>query len=97
MTIPDRPTCPHCGAHLLKWMPPDNSSWGSHFQYACFNDECPYYVRGWEWMMKTYQVKASYRYRLDPQTGEEGPLAVWSPNAVRNMIVDSDEPENDHE
>lgn len=83
-----KPTCPHCGARLLKWMPPDGTSWGAQFQYACFNDECPYYVRGWEWMRQQYQVKASYRYRLDPATGQEGPLAVWSPDAVRNMILD---------
>ena len=97
METKDRPTCPHCGAHLLKWMPPPESSWGSYFQYACFNDECPIYQRGWDWMMKHYQVKASYRYRLDPQTGEEGPLPVWSPNAIRNMIVESDESEVNHE
>ncbi len=57
---------------------PDNSGWDSEFQLACFNDECPYYVRGWEHMEKNYAVKASYRYRVDPFTGETSPLAVWS-------------------
>lgn len=87
------PTCPHCGARLLKWMPPSNSSWGNHYQYACFNDECPYYVRGWDHMMKNYQARASYRYRLDPVTGESGPLPVWSRTAIRDLIIEAKDEE----
>lgn len=87
----EKPTCPHCGARLLKWMPPAESSWGANVQYACFNDECSYYKRGWDHMMEKYQVKASYRYRLDPRTGKSGPLPVWSPGAIRDRIVEQNE------
>jgi len=93
MNKKDQPACPHCGARLLKWMPPADSSWGQHYQYACFNDECPYYQRGWDWMMNKYQMKASYRYRLDPATGESGPLPVWSRTAIRDLIVASQDEE----
>ncbi len=72
---------------MPRWAIPQGSSWGSEFQHVCFDDQCPYYVRGWEWMRTHYNVAASYRYRLDPATGECGPLPVWSPYALRNAIV----------
>jgi hypothetical protein len=90
-------TCPHCGARLLKWLPPAESSWGANVQFACFNDECPYYVRGWDHMMEKYEVKASYRYRFDPETGETGPLRVWSSAAIRERIVPTETEDKDHE
>ena len=83
-------TCPHCGGKLDRWENPD--SWDTMFQLVCFNDECPYFVRGWLWMNDRYNVNASYRYRLDPATGEEGPLPVWSKNALRANIL-TEEPE----
>jgi hypothetical protein len=69
---------------------PDNTGWTGEIQLACFNDDCPYYKRGWDWMKKTYSVAASYRYRVDPVTGEVSPLAVWSPIALRDRIVDAE-------
>ena len=72
---------------MVRWMNPQQSTWNGEFQYVCFNDECPYFVRGWEWMKSHYNAKASYRYRLDPVTGATGPLPVWSGDALRSSII----------
>jgi hypothetical protein len=85
--------CPHCGSRLKKWEASPESSWGAGFQLVCFNNDCPYYVRGWKHMKDNFQQKASYRYRYNPQNDEEGPLPVWSPDALRDGIVEEEEEE----
>jgi len=87
MTEQKKDICPHCQARMEKWTPPGDSTWGGHFQYVCFNDDCPYYQKGWQWMMERYQVRASYRHRYNPETGESGPLPVWSSRAMRADII----------
>jgi hypothetical protein len=84
------PVCPHCGETLQAFELPENTGWQGDFQLACFNDDCPYYVRGWQHMEGNYSVKASYRYRVDPTTGASSPLAVWSPDALKNRIMDAE-------
>ena len=80
--------CPYCNQKLKKWQCPPDSSWGVEFQYVCFNDECSYFVNGWEWMKEKFNQKASYRYRFNPFNKESGPLPVWSNDALRNSIIE---------
>ena len=80
--------CPHCNEPLKPFSLPEDTGWEGEFQLACFNDECPYYVRGWDWMNEKYGVKSSYRYRVVPETAKASPLAVWSPDALKDRILD---------
>jgi len=84
-------TCPHCGARLKKWLVPDGATWSEEFFFVCFNDDCPYYKRGWVWMKDRYGQDASYRYAVNPTTGASSPLPVWSDTATREMIVEEEE------
>jgi hypothetical protein len=88
-------TCPHCGEKLLPWRSPDMTTWGGNVQYVCFNDACPYYRDGWDWMKTHYNVRASYRHRFDPATGERGPIAVWDKSALRDQIASPQPPPAD--
>ncbi|NWG00361.1 MAG: ogr/Delta-like zinc finger family protein [Thermoanaerobaculaceae bacterium] len=91
MTVPTTPpVCPHCGAPMRRFTLPDASGWQGAYHWACFNDECSYFRRGWVWMFDTYGVKASYRYRIDPATGAASPLAVWSRDAIKDRIIEDD-------
>ncbi len=40
-------------------------------------------------MDSNYAVKASYRYRFDPFTGQKSPLAVWSSTALKDRIIEA--------
>jgi hypothetical protein len=81
-------TCPHCGSRLKKWLVPEGSSWSEEFFFVCFNDECPYYREGWEWMQQQYGQTASYRYMFNPVHNTSSSIPVWSDSATREMIVE---------
>lgn len=86
--VEDKTICPHCGQKMSKFMVPGDSTWGECNWLVCFNDECSYYVRGWDHMMKTMAVKCSYRHRYDPTTNACGPMPVYSPQMGRENIVE---------
>ena len=86
MPEPTKTACPHCGVRLERFALPE-AVFDHPTDLACFNDECPYFVRGWVWMEEQYGVHASYRYRVDERSGFASPLAVWSASAFRSSIL----------
>jgi SAM-dependent methyltransferase len=83
--------CPHCGEKMLKWAVPDNPfkvTWDNEFMYICFNDECPYYVRGWDFMYRAGNRKSSYRLMYNPEKDCCKPIPVPTPKALRESIMD---------
>jgi hypothetical protein len=82
--------CPHCGVKMKKWETPGWTTWGGRMKYVCFNDECTYYVRGWEWMYKSQKAQCSYRHQMDPETGACGPLPVNTAEAGKEGIIPDD-------
>ena len=83
--------CPHCGGALKPIRMPYEGGLSGEIHLVCFNNDCGYYQRGWARMMQEYETKASYRYRLDPETGASFPLAVWSDTAMLDRIIESDD------
>ena len=84
---PAKTICPHCGQKMAKWISPAVESWGGDCLYICYNDDCGYYKRGWDHTFKKIGIKASYRHRYDPHTGQCGPFPVNTPTAGRDCIV----------
>jgi len=81
------PQCPHCGQVMKKWRVPLESTWPQEYFYVCFNDACPYFVQGWDRIWQAQRVQASYRCRLDPDSGKFAPLPVWSAEALKGDIL----------
>jgi hypothetical protein len=82
------PICPYCKQQMKKWKVPENSTWPYDFFYVCFNDGCPYFLEGWQHLWEEQQTRASYRCRLDPDSGKCVPLPVWSPDALKDGIIE---------
>lgn len=87
----NRLSCPHCGVMMKKWRTPLDGSWDAEFHYVCFNDECSYFVKGWQWMMEKYKAKSSYRHRFDPVTGKSSPVPVGSNVALKGDIIEEED------
>jgi SAM-dependent methyltransferase len=83
--------CPYCSERMKKWAVPDNPfacTWDNEFMYICFNDECPYFVRGWDHMYREGNRGASYRCMYNPESDCCSPIPVPSPKALRESIIE---------
>ncbi len=83
--------CPHCDEKMKKWAVPENpfeATWENEFLYICFNDNCPYYVRGWDHVYRTTSRIASYRFMYNQDKDICSPIPVPSSKALRESIID---------
>jgi SAM-dependent methyltransferase len=83
--------CPHCDEKLSKWEVPDNpfcQTWDNEFMYICFNDACPYFVRGWDHMHRQTNQGMSYRLMYNPVKDRCMPIPVPSHQALKDGIIE---------
>ena len=85
--------CPHCGQKMKKWVIPDSpfNIWQNEFMYICFNDECPYLVRGWDVMSRQGNAAVSYRQMYNPENGSLSPMPVPNLKALKDGIVEEED------
>jgi len=93
--IKEAPTCVHCGKKMTKITPPpytigDGLGWGVKYLWICLNDECPFFVEGWEHMRENYGKNASYRYMCFPDNGESGAICVFSYEGLKAQIIEDE-------
>ncbi|MGD8440217.1 MAG: methyltransferase domain-containing protein [Holophagae bacterium] len=88
--VPDTLACPYCGERLLKWAVPQTpfTEWDQEFMFICFNDRCPYLLRGWQAMQEQGNSGFSYRLMFNPGNRRCMPIPVPSLRALRGNIVD---------
>jgi SAM-dependent methyltransferase len=89
----DQLRCPYCDDRLKKYEVPHSvyeiDYWyEADYLYICFNDSCPYFERGWEWMWSQMRRNVSYRHMYNPTTRKSGPIPVPTNYALRDGIVD---------
>jgi SAM-dependent methyltransferase len=82
--------CPHCEQRLAKWAVPQTpfTEYDVEFLYVCFNDRCPYLMRGWEAMTGQGNLGFSHRFMYMRERDACGSLPVHSLKALRASIVE---------
>ena len=83
-------TCPYCGSRLSRWAVPQTpfTEWDTEHMYVCFDDSCPYYLRGWLSMHRQGNMGFSHRFMFDPDRRVCTSIPVHGPHALRGGIVD---------
>ena len=81
--------CPYCDAPLKKWEVPQTifTEWPNEYLYICFNDECSYFLRGWD-AMAALGNNYSHRLMYDPLTDFCQPALVQTREALRDGIIE---------
>lgn len=86
-------SCPHCETKLSPCeVPPfhigDGLGWGTEVFFVCLNDECPPFVRGWEYIEEQFGHVGSYRYMRLPNEKKGDMMMVGNKMAFTGSILD---------
>ncbi len=63
--------CPYCEQKFTRYDMPNEPwvEWDTEYMYICFNDACPYVIRGAEAMRKQGLLNKSHRLMWEPKRG----------------------------
>lgn len=83
--------CPYCGERLKKWKVPQSvfTEWPNEFMYVCLNDDCTYFIQGWE-SMAAMGRHCSFRLMYDPLTDTCNPMPLSNSDKLRDGIVEEE-------
>lgn len=89
--IKDTLLCPYCGQRLRKWAVPQTpfTTWPNEYMYICFNDACPYLVKGREATLPFGTPMCRLLY--DPLQDCCQPIPVPHLGALRDGIMEEDQ------
>ena len=82
--------CPHCDEKLKKWEVPNSPfiEWDDEYLYICFNDSCPFLVKGWQTMFKQGNLGMSYRLMYNPERDCTITVPVMTLNDLKDGIIE---------
>ena len=81
--------CPYCQENMTRWEVPDTPfcEWDVEFVYVCFNNQCSYFLEGFEVMAAQGNTGFSYRLVYDPDRNSFKPAALPNPLTVRKSML----------
>jgi hypothetical protein len=81
--------CPYCDHRLEAWAVPQTpfTEWDQELMRVCFNDRCPFLIRGWDAMGDQGNLGFSYRFMYNPGNDLCTSIPVPSLTALRESIV----------
>ncbi|MBF0367935.1 MAG: hypothetical protein HQL52_00605 [Magnetococcales bacterium] len=91
----EKKDCIHCGQPMPLWAVSshdysDGLGFGTPVMRVCFNDECPFHVKGWNTMHDSYGRIGSVRFFFNPFDGDNGALPVAHKDAMRGDIIEEE-------
>ncbi len=88
--VEGHPCCPHCQERMKKWAVPQSpfTEWDTDYMFICFNDTCPYLMRGWNVMNEQGNIGFSYRMMYNPERKRFAPVPVPTLGALKEGIIE---------